>query len=135
MARSYVGGHSIVRSNWMGRTSGGGVEYALNHAAAEAIVRAVRPPFKGSALDGRIRKKGRTKAVFDKEQLLQDWERAFKVFEERSDFSRDPRGDSRARSAMERIERRLPASLTDELIDRRIDLVESLREIERAFAP
>jgi hypothetical protein len=119
----------------MGRTSGGGAEYAPNHAAAEAIVRSVRPPFKGSALDGRIRRKARTRAVFDKEQLLRDWESAFMAFEERSDFSRDPRGDSRARSAMERIERRLPASLSDELIDRRIDLVESLRATERTFAP
>lgn len=135
MARSYVGGHSIVRSNWMGKTAVAGAEYAPNHAAAEAVVRAVRPPFNGGPLNGRLRKKSRTRAVFDKKQLLKDWEDAFLTFEERSDFSRDPRGDCRARSAMERIERRLPADVADELITRRLDLLENARNYNAGFAP
>lgn len=127
MPQAYLGGSTIMRDGWMGRSASHGPEYTPNHAAAEAVVREVRPPFKGMAKGGRIKRKPQERAAFKRRDLLDIWEKAFELFRERSDLSADPRGDSRARSAMERAERLLPADVADELVSRRLDLIEEMR--------
>lgn len=135
MAKSYLGGHSIVGDSWMGRSSQGS-DPAIDHAAADKVVREVRPPYKPEKPKGARRSKSKKpREQRSIEERRADWIKAFEEYREKSDLADDPRGHSRTRQAMERIERGLPASLRNELVATRLKALDEMREARSGLKP
>jgi hypothetical protein len=125
LAKSYIGGHTLITDAWLGRSTQG-AEHSIDHAAADKVVREVRPPYKPERPSGGKSSKRMRGGKRRPRDSRQEWEKAFRDYRELSDLGIDPLGHAKSRAVMLRLERNFRDDVRDELVTRRVNALDGM---------